>query len=85
MNYNAPESRPNSNGAISSNKSSITRWADLFPKGENQKPTTIVAENYKSNVTKTQSPPANPQRPQKQVQLTNGKLKVGGLAGNITI
>ncbi len=38
INENVPESQPNLNGAISSNKSSTMRWADLFPKGETPKP-----------------------------------------------
>jgi hypothetical protein len=69
----------NSNGAVPSNIS----WANrLFPpKDENQKPNAVIAESSKS--MKLPSPPVKPQKPQKpDVLLTNGKPKVGGLAGN---
>jgi hypothetical protein len=71
----------NSNGAVPSNKSSTNWAAHLFStKDENQKTTN---ENSKSNVTKSPSPPVRSQKSHKTVSLTNGKPKVGGLAGNI--
>jgi hypothetical protein len=69
----------NSNGAVPPNKS--TNWATLlFSKDENQK---TANENSKSNATKSPNPPVRSQKSQKTVSLTNGKPKVGGLAGNI--
>ncbi|GBB91435.1 hypothetical protein RclHR1_18730001 [Rhizophagus clarus] len=71
-------SQLNSNGTTPSN----ICWAHhLFPKDENQKPNTVIAESSKSN-TKLSSPPVKLQKTQKpDVLLTNGKPKIGGLAG----
>ncbi|CAI2163054.1 11379_t:CDS:10 [Funneliformis geosporum] len=80
-NENSPESQPNSNGVISPKKSSTKRWADLFPKVENSKPVTVLNDNSKSN-TKPPDSHIKSQKPQKlAVPLTNGRPKVGGLAG----
>ncbi|CAG8679245.1 11674_t:CDS:10, partial [Funneliformis caledonium] len=80
INENAPEIQHNSNDVISPKKSSTMRWADLFPKGENSKLATVVADNSKSN-TKPPDSPIKSRKPQKlAVPLTNGRPKVGGLA-----